>query len=285
MVNGRRELDLLPSVAIVWALFDAEDRVLPTVRTQAEAIAQGAELIAARLCAGGRLLLAGAGTSGRLALAQAAELPGTFGVDHERVQARVAGGIDSDDRDEDDLRLAEADRTDLAAGAGDALIAVAASGRTPYTLHIAGAARDAGATVIAVVTATDTPLGTLADVAVVAEVGPEVLRGSTRLSAGTAQKLALDALTTTAMVRLGRVHDDLMIDVVAANAKLRARSADIVAEIADCGNDAATDAISACGGSARAAVLCLEFGLPPGQALAAAARHRSLRDAVDAQRS
>jgi N-acetylmuramic acid 6-phosphate etherase len=282
VVTERPDLDLLPTIDVVQLLLSAEERVVPAARRRAGQIAAGAELIAARLGTGGRLLFVGAGTSGRLAVAEAAELPGTFGLDRRHVQARVAGGAASTDRDEDDLSGAGADIADLLITASDVLVAVAASGRTPYTLAVARAARDGGAALVAVVTTTGSPLGELADVEVAIDVGREVLRDSTRLSAGTAQKIALNALTTAAMVRLGRVHGDLMVDVEGANAKLRTRSAGIVAEIAGCPLADATRALDACSGNARAAVVHLCLGLPAGEALARAGSHASLRDALRA---
>lgn len=278
-MSGRPDLDLLTTREVVEVLLDGEQRVVPAVRAQATAIADGAELIAARLRVGGRLLFAGAGTSGRIAVAEAAELPGTFGLDRSLVLARVAGGVESSDDCEDDLAGARADLAELAITDRDVLVAVAASGTTPYTACLAHAARALHAAVIAVVNAPASPLAALADVAVEAVVGEEVLRGSTRLSSGTAQKIALNALTTAAMARLGRVHGDLMVDVVAANAKLRARSAGIVAEIAGCSPEDAGDALARCG-SARAAVVHLVLGLPPAAAQARAAQHVTLRDAL-----
>ena len=283
MVSGRAELDLLPTAEIVELLLRAEERVVPVTRARAAQLAAGAELIAARMRAGGRLLFAGAGTSGRLASAEAAELPGTFGLSRELVAARVAGGAGSTDRDEDDLAIARTDIADLAPSAADALVAVAASGNTPYTLEIASAAHAAGAAIVAVVNVVGSPLAALADIAVELDVGDEVLRGASRLTAGTAQKVALNALTTAAMVRLGRVHGDLMIDVEAANAKLRDRAAGIVAEIAGCSVSAAADALDACGGGARAAVVHLVLGLDPAAAAARAARFITLRDALRAE--
>jgi N-acetylmuramic acid 6-phosphate etherase len=277
---GRPQLDLLGPAEVVGRLLDAEARVVPAVRAQLGPIADGAELIAARLARGGRLLFTGAGTSGRLAVAEAAELPGTFGLDRDRVPARMAGGTESTDRAEDDLGLAERDLAELGAGPLDAVVAVAASGSTPYTLALAHGVRAAGAAVVAVVNRTGSPLAELADVAIEVEVGPEVLRDSTRLSAGTAQKVVLDALTTAAMARLGRVHGDLMVDLTAANAKLRARQVGIVAEIAGCAPDAAGRALRECAGNARAAVLAVALGLPPREALRRAAGHPRLRDAL-----
>jgi N-acetylmuramic acid 6-phosphate etherase len=275
-----RDLDLLPTAEIVRLLLDAERRVVPAAHAALDRIAAGAELLAGRLRAGGRVVFAGAGTSGRIAAAEAAELPGTFGLGRSVVLSRVAGGAGSTDHDEDDLAGAHRDLADLTLTAADVLVAVAASGSTPYTLALAEEARAAGAAVLAVVNVRGTPLAALADVAIEVDVGDEVLRGSTRLTAGTAQKVVLNALTTAAMVRLGRVHGDLMVDVEPANAKLRARAAGIVAEIAGCEPAAADAALTACGDSARAAVLHLVLGVDPQAAQARAADHPSLRDAL-----
>lgn len=279
-VPDRPQLDRLAPAEVVGLLLDAEQRVVPAVRAQGDRIAAAAELVADRLARGGRLVFSGAGTSGRLAVAEAAELPGTFGIDRDRVLARTAGGIDSTDSCEDDLDLAAQDLAAFAITALDTVVTVAASGRTPYTLAVARAAREAGAAVVAVVNRTATPLAALADVAVEVEVGAEVLRDSTRLSAGTAQKVALNALTTAAMVRWGRVHGDLMVDVTAANAKLRERQVAIVAEIAGCEPDVAERALSDCTGNARAAVLVLVLGIPAEQAARRAAEHQHLREAL-----
>jgi N-acetylmuramic acid 6-phosphate etherase len=278
--DDRPQLDLLPVEQVVELLLEAESRVLPAVRAQGGRIAEAAERVAEALERGGRLLFAGAGTSGRIAWAEAAELPGTFGLDPRVVQAVVAGGLDGPAEAEDDVELAAADLAELGPGVDDVVVAVAASGSTPYTLAIAREARDRGSTVIAVVTVTTSPLASLAHVAIEADVGPEVLRGSTRLGAGTAQKLALNALTTAAMARLGRVHGDLMVGVVTANAKLRERAAALVAEVAECDVSTARDAILVCGDT-RAAIVHLVTGVDPAAAIVRAAAHRSLREALE----
>lgn len=282
----RPRLDVLDAEAVVAHVLDAEERVVPAVRAALPALAAAAELLAGRVAAGGRSIFIGAGTSGRLAVCEAAELPGTFGLPAERCIGVMAGpgpnSLAGTDYDEDDGPGGRRDVLALAPSARDVLVAVAASGTTPYTLAAAGAAREAGSAVVAVVGATGSPLAALATVAVEIATGPEVLRGSTRLTAGTAQKLALNAITTGAMARAGRVHGDLMIDVVAANAKLRTRSAGIVAEIAGCPPEQARAALVACDWHARAAVLVLSSGLAPAEALARAAAHRSLREALAA---
>jgi len=279
-------LDLLPTDEIVGRLLDAEERVVPAVRRAVPAIVRAAELIADRMRDGGRLILLGAGTSGRLAVLQAAELPGTFGLPTDRVVGRTAGagrgGLTGTDWDEDDTDAGRRDLAEIGTTAADVLVAVAASGRTPYTVAAATAAAVAGTAVVAVTTTSPSPLAALADVAVEVPMGLEVLRGSTRLTAGSAQKITLDALTTAAMVRLGRVHGNVMIDVVAANAKLRDRSAGQVAEIVGCELGSAREALARCGWYARAAVLHLAADLPPDGAIQLAAAHPTLRAAMAA---
>jgi N-acetylmuramic acid 6-phosphate etherase len=280
------ELDLLPTVDVIGRLLAAEERVLPAVRSAAPSIARAADRIADRMRAGGRLALLGAGTSGRLAVLEAAELPGTFGLPEGTVVGINAGsgsgGLAGHDRDEDDTDAGQRDLVAAGIGAGDVLIAVAASGRTPYTLAAAGWAAEHDVLVVTLTTTTGSPLASLAEVSIEVPIGPEALHGSTRLTAGTATKLALDALTTAAMVRLGRVHADLMIDVVPANAKLRDRSAGQVARIAGRSPETARVALEACGWDARAAVLNLLSGLAPDRARELAAAHPTLRAAMAA---
>lgn len=282
--EARPQLDALPAADVVALLLAAEERVLPAVRAAAADLARAAGLLARSVASGGRLVFAGAGTSGRLAAAEAAELPGTFGIAPARCCAVIAGAGDEviDDAAEDDDAAGAAGISVLDLGADDVLVAVAASGHTPFTLAAAHAGRAAGAAVIAVVAAAGSPLAAAAEVAVELLVGDEVLRGSTRLTAGTAQKLALNALTTAGMAAAGRAHGDLMIDVVPANAKLRERLAAIVAEIAGCSPGEAARALTACAGNGRAAVLQLALGLSPADAVARAAAHPSLRAALAA---
>jgi N-acetylmuramic acid 6-phosphate etherase len=283
-VTERPGLHLLPPEQIVERLLDGEQRVIPAVRAATGQIVAAAQLMADRLRGGGRLAFGGAGTSGRVAFTEAAELPGTFGLAEDRIVAIMAGGVDGTDSHEDDTGKARRDLSRLAPAPGDVLIAVAASGTTPYTVALAQGTARAGADVVAVVNTPGSPLAKLADLAIEVPVGPEVLRGSTRLSAGSAQKVALNALTTTAMTLLGRVHGDVMVDVVPANAKLRERAAGIVAEIAGTSLDEARVALAACGGNTRAAILHLLGGLPPQAAAERAAAHATLQAALDSIR-
>lgn len=277
----RPQLDTLPTAEIVRLLLAAESRVVPAVGERTDAIVAAAELLARRWRDGGRLVFAGAGTSGRIAAAEAAELPGTFGLDRSRVVARVAGGSTSTDSAEDDVDAAQRDSAQIGFTDADVLIAVAASGSTPYTLALADAARAAGAAVVAVTNVSTSALAGRAHVSVAVTVGAEVLRDSTRLTAGTAQKVTLNAITTAAMVRAGRVHGDLMVDVQPANAKLRVRAAGIIAELAGCDEQTAADALAACDDNPRAAVLHLVRGLEPRDAIVTATHHESLRAALD----
>jgi N-acetylmuramic acid 6-phosphate etherase len=283
-MTERPSLHLLPPEQVVGLLLDAEQRVVPAVRDATAQIVAGARLVADRLRDGGRLVFAGAGTSGRVAFTEAAELPGTFGLADGRIVARIAGGADGTDWHEDDTGMAQRDLDEIALTEGDVLVAVAASGSTPYTVELAEGAAKRGSDVVAVVNTPGSRLAILADVAIEVPVGPEVLRGSTRLSAGTAQKLALNALTTTAMTLLGRVHGDVMVDVVAANAKLRERAAGIVAEIAGCSLEQAHSALDACDWNSRAAILLLVGDLAPVDAVRQAAQHATLQAALNSVR-
>jgi N-acetylmuramic acid 6-phosphate etherase len=283
VVNGE-PLDLLGPAELVDRLVSAQEHVTGVVRAASGELAEAAELIGTAFLAGGRIHLLGAGTSGRLAAMEAAELPGTFGIPADRVVARVAGAAADrpagTDAAEDDEQLGRADVAALGTTAGDVLVAVAASGTTPYTLAAAEAARAAGATVVAVVNVEGSPLAALAHVAVELPTGREVVVGSTRLAAGTAQKLALNTLTTAAMIRTGRVHDRFMVDVVPANAKLVRRVAALVADACGVSDDVATAALGRCASNPRVAIVHLLTGLPPDEAAARSAAHRTVREAA-----
>jgi N-acetylmuramic acid 6-phosphate etherase len=223
------------------------------------ALAQAAEAMADALAAGHRVIYAGAGSSGLMALADALELPGTFGIAPDRVPVLLAGGAASllhmAGAVEDDATAAEADLAHLDPAPGDLLIAVSASGATPYTLAVARAARARGLRVVAIANVPASPLLSGADIAVLLDSGAEVVAGSTRMGAGTAQKIALNLASTLAALRLGHIHDGLMVNLTADNAKLRARAARIVAEIAAVAPEAAQAALDRTGGAVKPAVL------------------------------
>lgn len=279
-------LDVLSTEQAVQAVLAGQAGVAEAVAAAQPQLVLATELLVGRYSAGGRLLMLGAGTSGRLAVQEAAELPGTYGIPAERVQARVAGGgagqLVGTDAAEDDVARGRADVDELAAGPPDVLIAVSASGRTPYTRAAAELARQRGTAVIAVTNVVGSELAGLADVAIEVPVGEEVVAGSTRLAAGTAQKLVLNTVTTTAMIRLGHVHGRHMVDVVAANDKLRRRVAGMVADSAGCAEPVAWQALERCGWNARAAIVHLVTGCEPAEAASLAAAHRTVREAIAA---
>jgi N-acetylmuramic acid 6-phosphate etherase len=280
-------LDLLEPADLVSRLLAGQEHVSAVVRAASRELAEAAELLARVFLAGGRIVLIGAGTSGRLAAMEAVELPGTFGISRDQVVGRVAGATPElptgEDGAEDDVALGRSDITGLGVASGDAVVAVAASGSTPYTLAAAETARAAGAVLVAVVNVAGSPLALVADVTVELPTGPEVLVGSTRLAAGTAQKLALNTITTAAMVRAGRVHDRFMVDVVPANDKLVRRVTDLVAESCAVDADTAAAALESCDGNPRVAIVHLLTGLDPDEAGRRAAAHRTVREAASVE--
>ena len=281
------DLDLLDTLDLVERINDEDTRVAPAVRAAAPALAAAVDAVAARLEAGGRLVYVGAGSSGRLALVDAVECGPTFGLDPGRVVAVVAGGAGSQaeaqEAAEDDAEAGAADLAAVAVSDADAVVALSASGRTPYTLAAAVAAHGAGAFVIAVTCAEATPLEAAADLAVVVPVGPEVITGSTRMKAGTAQKLVLNTLSTGAMVRLGRTFGNLMVDVVASNEKLRLRAQRAVAMATGVDDAEAATALRAANGEPKTAIVALRLGLDPTEARARlAAADGIVRKALEA---
>jgi N-acetylmuramic acid 6-phosphate etherase len=241
------------------SLVNAHDAtVAGAVAAAGDELAAAIEAIAARLAAGGRLVYVGAGTSGRLAELDAAECPATFGSSPDVVVALGAGAYAEV---EDDAERGAAEVRDAAVGPADAVVAISASGTTPYTVAALESARAAGALCVAVVCARESALERLADHAVVAEVGPEVVAGSTRLKAGTAQKLILNAISTVTMIRLGRTYDGLMVSVAPENAKLRERARRNVVLLTGAGEDLVDAAFAAAGGDARVALVTLLAGV------------------------
>jgi N-acetylmuramic acid 6-phosphate etherase len=232
-------------------------RVIPQIERAVEGIVE-------RLRDGGRLVYLGAGTSGRLATMEAAEAAPTFGVDPDSVLGVIAGGLGAVDSAlegaEDDAAGGAARMRDLAIGPDDVIVGVSASGRTAFVLAAVSEAAALGALTIGLCCDDASPLASAADVAICPLVGAEVIAGSTRLKAGTAQKLVLNMLTTAAMVRLGRVRDNLMIDVRPTNAKLRDRARRIVAEVSGAAEPDIVAALEASGWSARSAIAALGAG-------------------------
>jgi N-acetylmuramic acid 6-phosphate etherase len=237
--NPRSErLDTMGSLEIVGLMNDEDATVPKAIRPALGAIAAAVDAITERLRRGGRLVYVGAGTSGRLAMLDALECVPTFGVPPSLVTALVAGGeaalTASFEGAEDDADLARRDVDGMAVAEADVVVGIAASGATPYVLAALEAARDRGALTVAVSNNEPAPILVAADHPIAVLTGPEVLAGSTRLKAGTAQKLVLNMISTATMVRLGKVHGNRMIDVAVGNRKLRRRAEGIVAELVGC---------------------------------------------------
>jgi len=227
------------------SLVAGQIHAIDCVAKERAALAGAARMVAAALQSGGRLLYLGAGSSGLLATQDGLELPGTFGLDPARVRFVTPNGerFLVDGAGEDDERAAVEAVDDLKPGPNDAAIAVSASGSTPFTVAGARRVKAAGARLVAVVCRAGSPLAAIADAAAVFDIGAEAVEGSTRLAAGTAQKAALGVLSTLAAAEVGWVHDGLMVNLRADNAKLRARAEGIVARLAAVGESAAAAAL------------------------------------------
>jgi N-acetylmuramic acid 6-phosphate etherase len=263
-------LDELTSLEIV-RLMNAEDaRIIPAVASQAEAIARAIEVIADRLRAGGRLVYVGAGTSGRLGVLDATECPPTFSAPVGQVVGVIAGGpaavTASVEGAEDHPEFAERDLAALGFSSRDVLVGIATSGRTPYVLGATTYARRLGAFTIGLSCNADSDLIPEVDLAITPVVGPEVLSGSTRLKAGTATKLVLNMLSTGAMVRLGKVFGNLMVDLRATNNKLRARTNRIVRMLTGVDQQAAAELLERCNGELKTALVSFLQRVEPAEA-------------------
>lgn len=252
-------MDMWPAETVLAELVSGQERAIAAVRSAIPQIARAADAIALRLSNGGRLAYAGAGSSIRIGVLDGSELPATFNMAEDRLFYLVAGGREAMF---DTLAEAEDDAAVGSRDAGlvkprDAVIAIAASGTTPYTLAVARGARERGALVVAVVNNPATPLADAADLAIVLQSGPEVIAGSTRMGAGTAQKAALNLLSTLVHIKLGAVHDGLMVSMQADNAKLKRRACAIVMQIAAVDEGRAAAALAATGNLVKPAVLLL----------------------------
>jgi N-acetylmuramic acid 6-phosphate etherase len=230
------DLDLKSSLELAQIINAEDAKVAEAVRRALPEIARAIDLIADALRQGGRLIYVGAGTSGRIAALDAAECPPTFNTDPKSVQFVIAGGVKAlgaaVEGNEDSRSLGERELAKKKPGKKDVVVGIAASGRTPFTVAAVEYARRKGAKTVAVICNPDSPLEKAADVAIVAEVGPEVVSGSTRMKAGTAQKMILNMLSTGAMTRLGYVYGNLMVNVHLKNAKLVERGVGILQKAA-----------------------------------------------------
>lgn len=252
-------LDIQAPDAILSSLADAQIEAAKVVHNAIPEIARAAEIIAGRLKGGGKLAYAAAGSSGLMALADALELPGTFGIHRDRIAILIAGGDEAfrtlAGGPEDDTEEAAAAVINAGIGKGDCLIAISASGTTPYAVRAIEEAARRGAATIGIANNRDSALLRQAETAILLETPPELIAGSTRMGAGTAQKIALNMLSTLTAVHLGHVHDGYMVNLMADNIKLRDRAARIVAAVSGRGRDEAARLLEKSGGAVKTAIL------------------------------
>jgi len=289
-VNPRYiDLDSWSAAEMVAAMHEEQLAAAAAVRNALGAIAAAVEDAVPALKRGGRIVYAGAGTSGRIGVQDGSELPPTFDWPADRVLFVMAGGLDaltrSSEGAEDSAEAGEQAMTDVKVGANDVVIGIAASGTTPFTIGVLRAAKAAGAVTIAVASNPGAPLFDVARHRILVETGSEVIAGSTRMKAGTAHKIVLNLLSTAMMVKLGRVYRGLMVDMRARNAKLRRRAATIVSKIVGCPDSDAARHLDEAGGDLKTAVL-LGLGLPRGEAVQLLQRHAgNLRAAINASKA
>ncbi|MGW2417805.1 N-acetylmuramic acid 6-phosphate etherase [Streptomyces sp. NPDC001709] len=255
------DIDRLPTLAIARLMNGEDAGVSAAVAAQLPRIAAAIDAVAERMGRGGRLIYAGAGTAGRLGVLDASECPPTFNTDPAQVVGLIAGGpeamVTSVEGAEDSAELARQDLDALKPTPDDTVVGISASGRTPYPIGAVEHARALGALTVGLACNEHSALAAAAEHGIEVVVGPELITGSTRLKAGTAQKLVLNMLSTITMIRLGKTYGNLMVDVRASNDKLRARSRRIVALATGAGDDDIERALTECGGEVKHAILVL----------------------------
>lgn len=258
-------IDTLSTLDMVKLINREDHRVAEAVALVTDKIAEAVDVIAARLSTGGRLIYCGAGTSGRLGILDAVECPPTYSTDPETVQALMAGGygaiFKAVEGAEDSKELGKADMQGIGFSGKDVLVGIAASGRTPYVLGCMEYAKELGAPTVAVTCCPDSILDSFADIGIAPAPGPEVVTGSTRMKSGTAQKMVLNMLSTGAMIKLGKVYGNLMVDVKPSNEKLVRRCVTIVCSATDCAEEEAVDALERCGYHPKTAIVMLLRGV------------------------
>jgi N-acetylmuramic acid 6-phosphate etherase len=277
-------LDLWPGERVLSAIQTAQAGAVGGLTAALAAIVAAAEAFADAVRAGGRVIYVGAGSSGLIAQLDALELTGTFGIPMAQIRVLLAGGManwtELQGGIEDDVVAGRTEMAALRPERRDCVIAVSASGSTPYTVAAAEAAAEAGATVIGLACNAAAPLLKGSAFAIHLATPPEVLAGSTRMNAGTAQKVALNMLSTLAALRLGHVHDGLMVNVRAENAKLRGRAAGIVARVAGCGAEEAFRLLEQADFDVKTAILMHRLGSPEAARAALAKADGHLRVAL-----
>lgn len=266
-----RGIDTWPGIRILEAMLDGKIAAVEAVRAALPVMEDAADKAVARLKRGGRIVYAGAGTSGRIALQDGVELTPTFGWPTERLVYLMAGGFraltESVEGAEDDSDAAVAEVDAARIGPDDVVLGLAASGTTPYTIAVIRRARELGALTIGVANNAGTPLLAAAEFPVLLDTGAEAIGGSTRMKAGTSQKVMVNLFSSLTMIKLGHVYDGYMVDVIAGNEKLVRRSRDMLIALTGADEAAARDALTRSGGHVKTAVLVVR-GLSPDAAKA-----------------
>ncbi len=264
------DIDMLPTVEVLRRINAEDKRVAFAVEKVIPEVAAAVERVVAAFQKGGRLIYVGSGTSGRIGVLDASECPPTFRVPEGMVIGLIAGGshalMHSIEGAEDDAAGAREALEDIGLTSDDVVIGIAASGRTPYVIGALTYARQVGATTIALACNPNAETGRIADIAILPIVGPEVLTGSTRMKAGTAEKLVLNMLTTTSMIRMGKSYENLMVDLYASNEKLVARATRIVMAATGCTREEARAALERTGKDVKLAILTVMTGKSPAAA-------------------
>jgi len=278
------DLDAWPTGEMIAAMYEGQLFAAAAVKEALGAIAKAVDAAVPALRRGGRLVYVGAGTSGRIGVQDGTELPPTYGWPADRLIFAMAGGlgalVQSVEGAEDSASAGAQAMADAGVNADDVVIGLAASGTTPYTIGALKGAGEVGALTIAIASNPEAPLFNVARHKILVETGPEVIAGSTRMKAGTAQKIVLNLLSTAVMVRLGRVYRGLMVHMRASNEKLKRRAERMVHEIVGCSADEAARLVERANGDVKTAVL-LGFGLEPAEAADVLARHQgNLRSAI-----
>ncbi|ETT03075.1 N-acetylmuramic acid 6-phosphate etherase [Providencia sp. PROV188] len=283
-------IDQLSTIEMLQVINNEDKKVPLAVEKTLPQIAELVDKVAAAFQQGGRLIYSGAGTSGRLGILDASECPPTYGTPHEQVIGLIAGGhqaiFRAVENAEDKPELGEQDLKNIDFNQKDILVGIAASGRTPYVLGAMKYARSLGATVASISCNPDSPVSQAADIAITPIVGAEVVTGSSRMKAGTAQKLILNMITTGAMIRIGKVFGNLMVDVEATNAKLIERQTKIVMEATECDRQSAESALQQCDRHCKTAILMILSGLNADEARQLLAKnHGFIRTALNIAKS
>ncbi|WP_318439918.1 N-acetylmuramic acid 6-phosphate etherase [Photobacterium leiognathi] len=263
--TASQNIDMLSTVEMLQVINNEDKKVALAVEQVLPEIAQVVDAIAIAFQQGGRLIYAGAGTSGRLGILDASECPPTYGSKPEQVIGLIAGGhqaiLKAVENAEDNREMGAQDLIDLNFTEKDVLVGIAASGRTPYVMGAMEYAKSQNAMVACISCNPQSPMAALADVAITPVVGAEVVTGSSRMKAGTAQKLVLNMLTTGAMIRVGKVYGNLMVDVEATNAKLVERQKNIVMQATECSREEAEQALTQCNGHCKTAIVMILAGV------------------------